>query len=182
MRATVPPPPLGSSHRTGWKGGLLQVRANPGFGQAASLVPGPGAQPHEQWAGSGDRSARWGHHPRWAPRSRGGSRGSVLCCPLPGPLSPTRAAWAAGQRALLCGELGSGREEAPPEEAEERRKVTSMAIAASRRPLGTQEALEKLSQLPCYSLTFLKFCFHKFTRKKQYINRKWKNYIQLILE
>lgn len=55
---------------------LLQVRANPGFGQAASLVPGPGAQAHEQWAGSGDRSGVVGHHPRWA-LEEGGKQG--LC-------------------------------------------------------------------------------------------------------
>ena len=47
-KQTVPPPPLGSSHSTGQKGGLLQVRANPSFGQTGSLVPGPGAQAQEQ--------------------------------------------------------------------------------------------------------------------------------------
>ena len=47
---------------------------------------------------------------------------------------------------LLCGELGSGREEAPPEVTEERMKVTSMAITAQGGlwvEKETQEALEK---------------------------------------
>ena len=87
-KQTVPPPPLGSSHSTGQKGGLLQVRANPSFGQTVSLVPGPGAQAQEQWAGSGDRSVQWGHHPRWAPRSRVEAGTLSSAVPFQGPSAP----------------------------------------------------------------------------------------------
>lgn len=104
------------------------------------------------------RSAWWGHHPRWAPRSRGGSRGSVL----PGQCEH-------GQRVLLCGEqLGSAREEAPPEPAEEKMKVTSMAIAAPRRPLGEKEHSGRFRKIKSTSMLFIDFfkmCVYKFTMK-----------------
>ena len=58
---------------------------------------------------------------------------------------------------LLCGELGSGREEAPPEEAEERMKVTSMAIAAPTRLLGGKRHSGSFRKIKSTSMLFTDF-------------------------
>ena len=58
---------------------------------------------------------------------------------------------------LLCGKLGSGREEAPPEVAEERMKVTSMAIAAPRRPLGGKKHSGSFRKIKSTAMLFTDF-------------------------
>ena len=58
---------------------------------------------------------------------------------------------------LLCGELGSGREEAPPEVAEERMKVISIAIAAPRRPLGGKRHSGSFRKIKSTSILFTDF-------------------------
>ena len=79
------------------------------------------------------------------------------------PLSPSRApqphpgSVSSRPDVLLCGKLGSGREEAPPEVAEERMKVTSMAIAAPRRPLGEKRHSGSFRKIKSTSRLFIDF-------------------------